>query len=287
MTGTVQAPAGRAGDPLLELRGLTVDLPGPDEELRRVVHGLDLTVAVGERVALVGESGSGKSVSAAAVLQLMPEAELGGSVRLNGRELLGMPGKQLRRLRGAEVGMIFQDPLTALDPVIRVVDQVAEVLIVHGTRKKAAMEEARAVLDRLGVLARLPRGDGYPHELSGGMRQRVGIAMAVVAGPKLLLADEPTTALDVRVQEQVLTLLDDLTRERGTAVLLITHDLGIVAGFSERVAVMREGALVETADVDTLFAAPSSDYTAQLLATVPRIDAVLPDQTSDQTGVPQ
>jgi peptide/nickel transport system ATP-binding protein len=272
----VRPPEG-AEQPLLDVRGLTIDLPGPDGGSRRVVHGLDLTVAPGERVALVGESGSGKSVSAAAVLQLMPEARLGGSVRLVGAELLGAPPKQLRRIRGAEVGMVFQDPLTSLDPVIRVVDQVAEVLVVHGTRRRAARDEARAVLDRLGVLARLPGGDGYPHQLSGGMRQRVGIAMAVVAGPRLLLADEPTTALDVRVQEQVLTLLDDLTRERGTAVLLITHDLGIVAGFADRVAVMRDGALVETADVDTLFAAPSSDYTAQLLAAVPRIDAELTD----------
>ena len=267
----------REGEPLLAVSGLTVDLPGPGGDHRRVVDGLDLTVAPGERVALVGESGSGKSVSAAAVLQLMPEARLGGSIRLAGAELLGCSRKQLRKVRGAEVGMVFQDPLTALDPVIRVVDQVAEVLIVHGARRRAARDEARAVLDRLGVLARLPGGDGYPHQLSGGMRQRVGIAMAVVAEPRLLLADEPTTALDVRVQEQVLALLDDLTRERGTAVLLITHDLGIVAGFADRVAVMQGGELVETADVDTLFARPASDYTAQLLAAVPRIDAVLPD----------
>jgi ABC-type dipeptide/oligopeptide/nickel transport system ATPase component len=269
MTGTA---------PLLEVTGLTVDLPGADGELRRVVHGLDLTVAAGERVALVGESGSGKSVTAAAVLQLMGEARLGGSVRLGGRELLGMPARELRRVRGAQVGMVFQDPLTALDPVIRVVDQVAEVLVVHGSRRRPARDRAREVLDALGVLGRLPRGDGYPHELSGGMRQRVGIAMAVVAEPALLIADEPTTALDVRVQEQVLTLLDDLTRERGTAVLLITHDLGIVAGFAERVAVMRSGRLVETAGVDQLFAAPEADYTAQLLAAVPRIDAVLPEE---------
>jgi ABC-type dipeptide/oligopeptide/nickel transport system ATPase component len=185
----------------------------------------------------------------------------------------------LRKIRGAEVGMVFQDPLTSLDPVIRVVDQVAEVLVVHGAGRREARDQARAVLDRLGVLARLPGGDGYPHQLSGGMRQRVGIAMAVVARPRLLLADEPTTALDVRVQAQVLALLDDLTRERGTAVLLITHDLGIVAGFADRVAVMRNGVLVETADVDTLFAKPSSDYTAHLLAAVPRIDAVLPDES--------
>lgn len=265
--------------PLLEIAGLRVHLPGPDRALRPVVHGLDLTVGAGERVALVGESGSGKSVSAAAVLQLMPEAVLSGSIRLSGQELIGMTPRQLRRVRGAEVGMIFQDPLTALDPVIRVVDQVAEVLVVHGTRWRAARAQAREILDRLGVLARLPRGDGYPHELSGGMRQRVGIAMSVVAQPKLLIADEPTTALDVRVQTQVLALLDDLTRELGTAVLLITHDLGIVAGFADWVAVMREGVLMETAEVDTLFAEPATDYTACLLAAVPRIDTAIPTET--------
>lgn len=269
--------------PVLALRGLTVDLPGGEDTAVRVVDGLDLTIERGQRVALVGESGSGKSVTAASILQLMPEAQLGGSVRFHGDELIGLSARGLRRVRGARIGMIFQDPMTALDPVMTVVDQVAETLVIHGAKKRAARERSREVLDRLGVLSRLPRGDAFPHELSGGMRQRVGVAMAVVAGPDLLIADEPTTALDVRVQAQVLELLDDYTRDRGMSVLLITHDLGIVAGFADRVSVLYAGRLAEEAPVDRLFAQPRHPYTEGLLASVPRVDA---DPEVALTGIP-
>lgn len=271
------------GEAVLEVRGLTVDLPGPDGDLVRVVDSLDLTIERAQRVALVGESGSGKSVTASSILALLPEAELGGSIRFQGAEILGRSGAAMRQIRGKQIGMIFQDPMTALDPVITVVNQVAETLIIHGEKKKPARDRARQVLDRLGVLGRLSRGDAYPHELSGGMRQRVGVAMAVVAEPDLLIADEPTTALDVRVQAQVLELLDDYTHEHGMSVLLITHDLGIVAGFADRVSVLYAGRLAEEAQVDLLFARPRHPYTEGLLASVPRVDA---DPAVALTGIP-
>ena len=260
------------GDQVLAIRGLTVDLPGQHGSSVRVVDGLDLTIGRSQRVALVGESGSGKSVTAASILRLMPEARIGGSIRFQGQELTQQPAKAMRQIRGAKIGMIFQDPMSALDPVMTVVNQVAETLVIHGERTRSAKQRARQVLDRLGVLSRLPRGDAFPHELSGGMRQRVGVAMAVVAEPDLLIADEPTTALDVRVQAQVLELLDDYTSERGMSVLLITHDLGIVAGFADRVSVLYAGRLAEEAPVDELFAHPRHPYTEGLLASVPRVD---------------
>ena len=259
------------GSPLLDIRGLTVSYPGPEGPVQ-VVRGVDLAVSAGERVALVGESGSGKSVTARSVLRLDPDARTGGSIRLEGDDVLEMAPKEVRRVRGARAGLVFQDPLASLNPVKTVGWQITQPLRIRGVGRREARRRAVDLLGSLGVSDPDRRFDDYPHQFSGGMRQRVVIAIAVIAEPRLLIADEPTTALDVRVQAQVLELLEGLARERGMAVLLITHDLGIVAGFAQRVAVMRHGLIVEEADVDRLYTAPSHPYTRSLLDAVPRID---------------
>ena len=259
---------------LLEVDDLTVTLPGAAGPVR-VVDGLSLTLDAGRRLALVGESGSGKSVTALSLLRLLPGAVTTGAVRLAGEDVLAADRRRLRALLGSGVGMVFQDPRSALDPVMRIGDQVAEPLVVRGVRRAVARRRAAELLDRLGVPADGRRLDAYPHEFSGGMRQRVGIAMAVIAEPRVLIADEPTTALDVRVQAQVLDLLDGYAREQAMAVLLITHDLGIVAGFADDVAVLYCGRLVEQRPVRELYADPAHPYTRGLLASVPRVDADL------------
>jgi peptide/nickel transport system ATP-binding protein len=258
------------GSPLLDIRGLTVSYPAPEGPVQ-VVRGVDLAVAAGERVALVGESGSGKSVTARSVLRLDPEARTGGRVLLEGNDVLEMAPREVRRVRGARAGLVFQDPLASLNPVKTVGWQITQPLRIRGVGRREARRRAVDLLGRLGVADPGRRFDDYPHQFSGGMRQRVVIAIAVIAEPRLLIADEPTTALDVRVQAQVLELLEGLARERGMAVLLITHDLGIVAGFAQRVAVMRHGLIVEEADVDRLYTAPSHPYTRSLLDAVPRV----------------
>jgi peptide/nickel transport system ATP-binding protein len=257
---------------MLEIRGLTVAYPGSEGPVE-VVHGVDLTLERGRRMALVGESGSGKSVTARAVLQLDPEAAYGGSIRLDGEEVLGRTPRQLRGVRGSTVGLVFQDPLTSLNPVMRIGWQIMQPLVLRGVPKREARRRGIELLERLGVQQAAQRFDDYPHQFSGGMRQRVVIAIAVINEPELLIADEPTTALDVQVQAQVLELLHEVAEERGMSVLLITHDLGIVAGFAEDVVVMRHGEVVERAGVDALFASPQHPYTRGLLAAVPRIDA--------------
>jgi len=258
-------------DVLLAVRDLRVSF-GTGDAATEVVHGVDVTVARGQRLALVGESGSGKSVTARAVLQLDTDATLTGSVRLDGEELVGAAPRILRSVRGRRVGLVFQDPLTALNPVMRIGWQIMQPLLIRGVSKREARMRGIALLERLGVQNAPERFDDYPHQFSGGMRQRVVIAIAVIAEPDLLIADEPTTALDVQVQAQVLALLDEIADERGMGVLLITHDLGIVAGFAEHVTVMRHGAIIETQDVDSLFASPREAYTRGLLGAVPRID---------------
>ncbi|MCF7552732.1 ABC transporter ATP-binding protein [Pseudonocardia sp. WMMC193] len=254
-------------EPLMEVTRLGVTAGGT-----RLVEDLDLTVHRGERLALVGESGSGKSVTARALMRLDPGLRLSGSVRFAGEELLAKSEAEMRRVRRDSMGMVFQDPLGSLDPLMTVGEQVAEPLRLGGLSKKAARVRAVEVLDELGVANAATRAGGYPHEFSGGMRQRVVIGIALAAEPELLIADEPTTALDVRVQEQVLTLLDRVSRERGLTVLLITHDLGIVAGFADRVAVMYAGRKVHDDPVGATFAGPAHPYTAGLLTAVPRID---------------
>ncbi|MFB9764635.1 ABC transporter ATP-binding protein [Nocardioides kongjuensis] len=257
--------------PLLEVTDLTVSYPSSAGAVE-IVSGFDLSVARGERVALVGESGSGKSVTARALLRLDHRATVTGRVRLDGTDLLALSDREMRAHRGRRIGLMLQDPMTTLNPVRTVGSQVMESLRVHGVGKVEARKRAVETLDRLGIPNAERRMRAYPHEFSGGMRQRVCLAMAIVAHPDLLIADEPTTALDVRVQEQVLSLIDSLVAELGMGVVLITHDLGLVAGFADRVAVMYAGRGVESGPVRELYRAPRHPYTSGLLASVPRVD---------------
>jgi oligopeptide/dipeptide ABC transporter ATP-binding protein len=263
--------------PLLEIRDLRVSFWTPVGELE-AVSGIDLDVADGEVMGLVGESGSGKSVAMKAVLGLLPgRARVSGSIRFRGRDLLTLREREMRRLRGGRIAMIFQDPLTAFNPVVRVGDQIAEMLWLHDRSLSRARLQARAteLLELVSIPEPSRRIDAYPHEFSGGMRQRAMIAMALANDPELLIADEPTTALDVTVQAQVLDVLRDLQTRLGIGLVLVTHDLGVVAGMAQRVAVMYAGRLVERAPVDELFARPRHPYTHGLIGAVPR-----PDQRS-------
>jgi peptide/nickel transport system ATP-binding protein len=230
-------------------------------------------------MALVGESGSGKSLTSLALLQLVPSpgrVETGSSIRLGDTDVLALRGESLRRIRGRRVGMIFQDPMTSLNPVFTVGDQIVEGILAHFKMPRAtARERALQLLQEVGIPDPAGRLKAYPHQLSGGMRQRVMIAIALSAEPEILVADEPTTALDVTVQAQILEVLDRLQENRGMAVLLITHDLGIVAGRADRVAVMYAGQIVEDAPTAQLFAHPSHPYTQGLFASVPRLGGPL------------
>ncbi|MFN3938289.1 MAG: ABC transporter ATP-binding protein [Gemmobacter sp.] len=248
---------------LLSVRDLSLSIHGTPI-LDRV--GFDL--AAGEVFGLVGESGSGKSLTAFSLMRLLPEgAEVSGRAELDGTDLLAQSEAQMCRIRGRDIGMIFQEPMTALNPVQTIGDQVAETLIVHGAATRAeAAQAARARLDRVGLTAERFPLDRYPHELSGGQRQRVCIAMAVALRPRLLVADEPTTALDVTTQAQILDLLKGLVAEEGMALLLITHDLAVVAGLADRVAVMQAGRIVEQGPTETLFRTRRHDYTRRLFA---------------------
>lgn len=235
------------------------------------VRGVSLRVRRGEVVALVGESGCGKSVTALSLLRLLPgDAQVTGSVRLDGRELLELSRPQLRAIRGGEVAMVFQEPMTSLNPAFSVGNQLAEVLRLHqGLRGERARARAVELLRMVGIGAADKRLRSFPHELSGGMRQRVMIAMALAGEPKLLILDEPTTALDVTTQAQILDIVRDLRSSAGMAILLITHDLGVVADLADRVVVMYAGAEAEEADVYDLFQSPRHPYTAGLLASLP------------------
>jgi len=258
--------------PLLEVRDLAVSFFTDRGELP-AVRGISLDVAAGETLALVGESGCGKSVTALAVMGLIehPGRVVGGSLRFRGRDLLALSDEEMRGLRGGEIGMIFQEPMTSLNPVFKVGDQIGEVLQLHrGLGEDAARKEAARMLDRVRIPSPEQRVEQYPHELSGGMKQRVMIAMALACDPALLIADEPTTALDVTIQAQILELLHSLQQELGMAILLITHNLGVVAHFSERVAVMYAGRIVEEAPVRPLFREAAHPYTRALLAALPR-----------------
>ncbi|MBL8697960.1 MAG: ABC transporter ATP-binding protein [Alphaproteobacteria bacterium] len=259
--------------PLVEIRGLTVDFDvGP--RVLRALHGVDLAIGPGEAVGLVGESGSGKSVTWLAALGLLgARARLGGSVRLQGEELLGAPVRRLEAVRGRRIAMIFQDPSSSLDPVHRVGRQIGESLSLHrGLAGAAARAEARRLLDRVGIAAAERRLDEYPHQLSGGMNQRVMIAIALAGEPDLLVADEPTTALDATIQAQILDLLRELRRDARMAMVLISHDLGVVAENADRIAVMYAGRIVELAPTATLFATPAHPYTSGLLAALPDLE---------------
>ncbi|ABP56767.1 ABC transporter ATP-binding protein [Salinispora tropica] len=272
-TARHSAPAvnAAAGRPLLELRDLDTDIA-----LRRgTVHALDgisLEVAPGQTLGVVGESGSGKTMTALSIMGLLPPGGrvTGGQILFEGRDLRSLPADEVRRIRGVRMGMVFQDPLTSLNPTIRIGAQVAEPLRVHKRVGRAeARDRAIEILRRVGMPRPEQIVDNYPHELSGGMRQRVAIAMALVCSPSLLIADEPTTALDVTTQRQILELIDDLREEFGMAVILVTHDLGVIAGRADRVAVMYAGRVVETAATEQLFQAPRHRYTEALMRALP------------------
>jgi peptide/nickel transport system ATP-binding protein len=259
--------------PLLEVRDLTVEFSG-DEGVIPAVRGLSYTLSPGEVLGIVGESGSGKSVSSLAVMGLLPQsARVNGSVRLRGQELVGLSDRQLARIRGNKIAMVFQDPLSALTPVYKIGDQIAETVQVHrGVSKADGFARAVELLDAVGIPNAAQRAKAYPHEFSGGMRQRVMIAMAIANDPDVLIADEPTTALDVTIQAQVLELLETAQEITNAATIMITHDLGVVAGMADRIVVMYAGKAVESGPVFPVYADPRMPYTIGLLGSVPRLD---------------
>jgi len=260
--------------PLLSIEGVSVNLPTQRGALR-AVDNVDLSLAAGRTLGIVGESGCGKTMLSRAVLQLLPKrAELSGRVMFNGRNLAALAPEELRRLRGPELAVVFQDPMTSLNPVLTIGTQIIETLQAHlGMDDTAARRRGVELLTEVGIPAPEQRLRQYPHQLSGGMRQRVAIAIALSCEPRLLIADEPTTALDVTVQAQILDLLAREQRQRHMAMILITHDLGVVAGRTDEVAVMYAGRVVERAATTRLFANMRMPYTAALLAAIPKLDS--------------
>ena len=272
---TPSSPRAGAGTPLLSVRDLSVTFRRQGQTPFTAVDGVSFDVQPGQTVGLVGESGCGKSVTSLAIMGLLPTRgnEVTGSVHLDGTDLLTLSDKQMRERRGRDVGMIFQDPLSSLNPVVPIGRQVTEVLERHkGMSRKEATPHARDMLKKVGIPDPDRRLKDYPHQLSGGMRQRALIAMALACEPRLLIADEPTTALDVTIQAQILALLRELVEETGTALIMITHDLGVVAGLCDEINVLYGGRLVERADRHDLFAEPRHPYTSGLLASVPSLD---------------
>jgi peptide/nickel transport system ATP-binding protein len=257
--------------------------------INRAVDGVSFDVAQGETLAIVGESGCGKSVTANSILRLIPEppGKIAGSIKFNGLDILALPERAMRGIRGKDIGMIFQEPMTSLNPVLTVGRQIMEALQLHeGYDETAARTRATELLTLVGIPEPEWRVDDYPHRLSGGMRQRVMIAMALACNPKLLIADEPTTALDVTIQAQILDLMRDLKRRVGAAIILITHDLGVVAEIAERVMVMYAGRKVEEAPVAALFRNPRHPYTRGLLGAVPRLGSSLRGETTKLAEIP-
>ena len=256
--------------PLIDVRGLTVALAGTMPPVR-IIRALDLTLMPGETLGIVGESGSGKSMTALALMGLTPSAmAVTGSIRFEGQDLLPYDERRMTAIRGARIAMIFQEPMTALNPVHRIGRQIAEGLMLHeGVDEAAALEEAARLLDRVGISEARGRLSAYPHELSGGQRQRVMIAMALACRPELLIADEPTSALDVTVQAQLLDLIRDIVAERGMALIVISHDLGVIAELAERTLVLYGGAVMEEGPTRALLAHPHHPYTRGLIAALP------------------
>jgi peptide/nickel transport system ATP-binding protein len=259
--------------PLLSVEGLGVGF-ATDQGAVEVVEGLSFSLEAGRTLAIVGESGCGKSVTSLALMRLLPaNARVTGRVRFDGADLLSLPEAEMRRLRGGAMAMIFQEPMTSLNPAFPVGDQIAEAIRLHrGLGEREAAEEAVAMLARVRIPDAGARARDWPHRLSGGMRQRVMIAMAMACRPKLLIADEPTTALDVTIQAQILDLMREMAAESGTATILITHDLGVVAEMADEVLVMYAGRAAEMAGARTLFAEPQHPYTVGLMGAIPRLD---------------
>ena len=280
-------PRRRSSEALLTVRDLSVTFRRSGEQPFVAVDGVSFDVRPGETVGLVGESGCGKSVTSLAIMGLLPRrgVKVTGEVGFQGTNLLTESYDRMRDRRGRDLGMIFQDPLSSLNPVVPIGIQVTEVLERHrGMSRKAAMPIARDMLDKVGIPDPERRLKDYPHQLSGGMRQRALIAMALACQPRLLIADEPTTALDVTIQAQILALLKELVEDTGTALIMITHDLGVVAGLCDRVNVLYGGKIVERGDRHPLFAAPRHPYTHGLLGSIPRLDAPRGEKLSPIPG---
>jgi peptide/nickel transport system ATP-binding protein len=274
--------------PLLDVRDLRVSFR-TENGLVRAVDGVSFTLEAGHVLGIVGESGSGKSVSVMSIMQLIrdPNAIFEGQVLYKGRDLMGLSQNDMRSVRGAEIAMIFQDPMTSLNPVYKVGWQIEEQLHAHErVARRAARARAIELLKAVGIPSPERRIDDYPHQFSGGMRQRVMIAIALACNPDLLIADEPTTALDVTIQAQILTLIDRLKVEFGSAVILITHDMGVVAKIAESVAVMYAGQIIEQGVVDDVFASPQHPYTWGLLGSIPRLDRPKPGRLPTIRGLP-
>ena len=280
---------------LLEIKHLTIEFD-TSEGVVHAVNDVSFDIGAGETLGLVGETGAGKTTTALGILRLIstpPGKYCGGEIIYNGQNILGMSDAEIRSIRGREISMIFQDPMTALNPIMTVADQIAEVIHLHeDCGKKAALEKAGALLAKVGIPA--SRGSEYPHQFSGGMKQRVVIAMALACSPRLLLADEPTTALDVTIQAQILEMIRALKDEYGTSMLLITHDLGIVAETCDRVAIMYAGEIVEYGDLPAIFDHTAHPYTQGLFGSIPRLDidvdelspiqGLMPDPANLPTG---
>jgi oligopeptide transport system ATP-binding protein len=273
--------------PVLEVRDLTTRFATPEGDVV-AADAVSFTIGEGASVGIVGESGSGKTQIFLSVMGLLAKnGRSTGSVKFRGQEILNLPARELNRIRGVKLAMIFQDPMTSLNPYLRISRQMTEVLVEHkGMSEEEARRRAIELLEVVGIPEAKRRFDRYPHEFSGGMRQRVMIAMALLCEPDLLIADEPTTALDVTVQAQILDLLARLRRELGMAIALVTHDLGVVAGLCERVLVMYAGRLVEEGPVDGLFKSPQHPYTLGLLGSMPRLDEAVTEELTAIPGQP-
>ncbi|QRG68672.1 ABC transporter ATP-binding protein [Brevibacillus choshinensis] len=274
--------------PLLEVDQLRVSFRTYGGEVQ-AVRGVSFSVREGETLAIVGESGCGKSVTARALMGMIPRSGQvkSGSIRYRGNELTRLTKQEWRQVRGSQIGMIFQDPMTSLNPTMKIGQQIAEGLIKHRKQAKAqAREEAQKLLEKVGISEAARRYEQYPHELSGGMRQRVGIAMALACHPQLIIADEPTTALDVTIQAQILRLMKELQEQLNTSIILITHDLGVVAELADHVAVMYAGVVVESGRVEEIFDNPRHPYTQGLLQSVPRLLAGKQERLIPIEGTP-
>jgi oligopeptide/dipeptide ABC transporter ATP-binding protein len=275
-------------DILLDVRDLRTVFHTPSGPLR-AVDGVSFQVNPGERLGIVGESGSGKSVTALSILGLVPagRASVSGEARFGGIDLLSVARSKLRPIRGARIGMIFQNPLDSLDPTMTIGRQIEEAILAHQhLSRRLARDRAVDLLGQVGIASPRRSADEYPHRFSGGMRQRVMIAMALSCGPDLVIADEPTTALDVTIQAQIIELLDSLCRDRGTAIILITHDLALLAGFADRILVMYAGRVVEQAPVDTIYYRPAHPYTWGLMTAVARVDQPRTERMTAIRGTP-